>query len=131
MRTALAGFNFASMSNSTSASPVVAESSSQLNPIAVFSALGSKIRWPIIQLLADGTPRTATDVASALGRDFDGVSKHLKVMRDAGVVDAGPGEDRRLLFFSIPPENRREAGVLDYGICTIRVATAKAAPAKD
>ena len=90
-----------------------------------------KIRWPIIKLLADGTPRTATDVASALGRDFDGISKHLRIMRDAGVVDAGPGEDRRLLFFSIPPEKRRVAGVLDYGVCTIRLGTAKTAPAKD
>lgn len=103
------------------------EPSSQLNPVAVFAALGSKIRWPIIQLLADGTPRTATDVASALGRDFDGISKHLRLMRSAGVVDAGPGADRRLVLFSIPPEKRREAGVLDYGICTVRVARTAAA----
>jgi hypothetical protein len=119
------------MSGSTSTSPVVAESSNQLNPIAVFFALGSKIRWPIVQLLADGTPRTATDVASALGRDFDGVSKHLRLMRDAGVVDAGPGEDRRLLFFFIPAANRQEPGLLDYGICTVRVATARPTIAKD
>lgn len=115
------------MSLSASPSPVVTEPSSQLNPVAVFAALGSKIRWPIIQLLADGTPRTATDVASALGRDFDGISKHLRLMRSAGVVDAGPGADRRLVLFSIPPEKRREAGVLDYGICTVRVARTAAA----
>ena len=119
------------MSDSTSASPVVTESSNQLNPVAVFAALGSQVRWPIIQLLADGTPRTATDVASALGRDFDGVSKHLRLMRDAGVVAGEPGEDRRLLFFFIPAENRRDAGVLDYGICTIRLALVKMAVAKD
>ena len=125
------GFNFAAMSDSTSASPVVAESSSQLNPIAVFSALGSKIRWPIIQLLADGTPRTATDLASAFKRDFDGISKHLRLMRDAGVVETGPGEDHRLLFYSIPAANRREPGMLDYGCCTIRMATAKPDLPKD
>jgi hypothetical protein len=34
--------------------------------------LGSKTRWPIIQLLADGKPRTATDVATVVKRDFDG-----------------------------------------------------------
>ncbi|HXE42619.1 MAG TPA: helix-turn-helix domain-containing protein, partial [Candidatus Baltobacteraceae bacterium] len=87
---------------------------SQLDPVAVFAALGSDIRWPIIQLLADGTPRTATDVASALKRDFDGVSKHLRLMRDAGVVDCRAGEDRRLLFFSISPAMRRNPGVIDY-----------------
>ena len=65
------------MNDATSSTQVGSELSQQLNPVAVFFALGSKIRWPIIQLLADGTPRTATDVASALGRDFDGVSKHL------------------------------------------------------
>lgn len=119
------------MNDAISTSRVSSEPARQLNPIVVFEALGSKIRWPIIQLLADGTPRTATDVASVLKRDFDGVSKHLRLMRDAGVVDAKPGEDRRLLFFFIPPENRREAGVLDYGICTIRVATAKQAVTKD
>lgn len=119
------------MNSSTSSASVVAEPANQLNPIAVFAALGSKIRWPIIQLLADGTPRTTTDLASALGRDFDGISKHLRLMREAGVVVAGPGEDRRVLFFFIPPANRRETGVLDYGICTIRVATAKPARIKD
>jgi hypothetical protein len=38
---------------------------------------------------------------------------------------------RRYVFFSIPPANRREAGMVDYGICTIRVATVKVAVAKD
>jgi len=103
----------------------------QLDPVSVFFALGSKVRWPIIQLLADGTPRTATDVASALGRDFDGVSKHLKLMAEAGVVLSELGDDRRYVFFSIPPENRREAGLVNYGICTIRVSTVKVAVAKD
>ena len=52
-------------------------------------------------------------------------------MRDAGVVDAEPGEDRRFLFFFIPAANRQEPGVLDYGICTLRVATARPTTAKD
>jgi len=35
------------------------------------------------------------------------------------------------MAFSIPPENRQEAGGLDHGICTVRLATAMPAPAKD
>jgi DNA-binding transcriptional ArsR family regulator len=116
------------MSDAPSSSPTGTVTLQRLNPVAVLAALGSKIRWPIVQLLADGTPRTATDVASALKRDFDGVSKHLRLMRDAGVVDAMPGEDRRLLFFFIPGQNRQQPGVLDYGVCTVRVATAKPPP---
>lgn len=119
------------MSDAAPNSSDCGQPAAQLDPVAVFSALGSKVRWPIIQLLADGTPRTATDVASALHRDFDGVSKHLKLMAEAGVVLSEPGDDRRYVFFSIPPEKRREAGVLDYGICTVRVATVKVAVAKD
>jgi len=120
----LTAFNFAAMNESTS-------SSSTINPADLFFALGSEVRWPIFQLLADGQPRTATEVAAALGRDFDGVSKHLRLMSEAGVVSAKPGSDRRYLFFSIPPANRQMPGVVDYGICTVRVASAKSAAMKD
>ena len=100
---------------------VLPQPTQPLNAIAVFEALGSKIRWPILLLLADGKPRTATDVASVLGRDFDGVSKHLRLLRAAGLVDWRVGEDRRLLLFSIPEKYRREPGVLDFGVCTVRL----------
>jgi predicted transcriptional regulator len=98
-----------------------AQTEQPLNAIAVFEALGSKVRWPIIQLLADGKPRTATDVAAVLGRDFDGVSKHLRLLRTIGLVDWCVGQDRRLLFFSIPEKYRRQPGLLDYGVCTVRL----------
>ena len=45
-----------------------AQPTQPLNAIAVFEALGGKIRWPIIRLLADGEPRTATDVCSVRAR---------------------------------------------------------------
>jgi predicted transcriptional regulator len=92
-----------------------------LNAIAVFAALGSKSRWPIMQLLADGKPRTATDVATVLKRDFDGVSKHLRLLRSVGLVAWAEGADRRLLFFSIPEKHRLVPEVLDYGVCTVRL----------
>ena len=99
--------------------------------MALFAALGSKHRWPIIELLADGTPRTATDVAAFLKRDFDGVSKHLRLMWLAGAVQAERGEDRRLLFFSIPSEWRRNPGEINFGLATVRLASVKQAPGKD
>lgn len=86
-----------------------------------FFALGSDVRWAIFQLLADGKPRRATDLAAVLKRDFDGVSKHLRMMRQAGVVSVVAGEDRRYVWFAIPSKYRREPGVVDYGMCRILV----------
>lgn len=121
------------MVDQTSSSTSGAETpgSSNLIPADFFFALGSDVRWAIFQLLADGRPRRAIDVATVLKRDFDGVSKHLRLMREAGVVSVLAGEDRRYVWFAIPPKYRREAGVVDYGLCAIRLPQAKMAMAKD
>ena len=92
-----------------------------LDFIEVFALLGSESRWPIMRLLADGKPRTATQVAAVLNRDFDGVSKHLRLMREAGLLECQAGEDRRYLLFYLPEAYRRVPGVLDFGVCTIRL----------
>lgn len=92
-----------------------------LDPVAVLFALGSPVRWPMVRLLAGGQPMTATQVAAAFERDFDAIAKHLRVMRDAGVLESCCGEDRRLQFFYIPAAFRREPDVLDFGFCRIRL----------
>lgn len=112
------------MNDASSQTPVVPLPSVSLDPVTVFSMLGSKTRWPILQLLADGKPRMATEVASALKRDFDGVSKHLRLMEEAGVLDWCSGEDRRMVLFFVPEAYRRVAGVLDFGVCTVRLPAA-------
>lgn len=73
----------------------------------------------MLKLMVKHGPLCASQLATMLKRDFDGVSKHLRVMRTAGVVRATPGEDRRLLFFAIPAVNQPEPGLLDYG--TVRL----------
>jgi len=93
-----------------------------MNVADFFAAMGSAVRWPVIQMLASGKAMTATEVAAALRRDFDGVSKHLRILREAGVVASKEGEDRRQILFYIPAENRPEPGILDYGFCRIRIA---------
>jgi hypothetical protein len=94
---------------------------SKLDLLEVLAAVGSPSRWPTIELLADGRERIATEVAQELGRDFDAVAKHLRVLRDVGVALARDGEDRRLTFFYIPSCYRPEPGVLDFGCCVIYV----------
>lgn len=111
---------------SSPASGAEAPGVSNLNPADFFFALGSDVRWAIFTLLADGKARRASDVAVVLKRDFDGVSKHLRLMREAGVVSVIAGEDRRYVWFAIPSKYRREPGVVDYGMCKILVPPAPA-----
>ncbi len=90
-----------------------------LDPAAFFAALGSAVRWEMVKRMADGTELSATDMAAALQRDFDGVRKHLQVLASAGVVACRPGADRRSVVYSVPAANRPQPGVLDYGFCRL------------
>lgn len=95
-----------------------------LDPAKAFAALGNPLRWSIYQMLAEGRAMSASEVAAVVKRDFDGVSKHLRVMRAAGVLTSKRGEDRRLELYYIPETIRRADGVVDLGFCAIRVSTA-------
>ncbi|HXE42264.1 MAG TPA: hypothetical protein VN516_04485 [Candidatus Baltobacteraceae bacterium] len=99
-------------------------SKAQLNPTDIFSALSNDIRWQAMKLMADGTKIRATDLAAAVKRDFDNCSKHLTILRESGAVDWVYGEDRRMLFYFIPEKFRTEPGVVDYGFCQLRFASA-------
>jgi len=98
--------------------PVVA--APQLNPVDVFFAIGHELRWQMLQMLAGGAALCARDVAAALQRDFDGVRKHLLVLRDAGAVVAKPATDARFILYSIPEQYRTQPGTVDYGCCVVR-----------
>jgi hypothetical protein len=69
----------------------MSDSTSGLEPVAVFAALASPLRWQILQMLKSGEALTASQVATVVERDFDGISKHLRVMRAAGVLESQPG----------------------------------------
>jgi len=102
--------------------PVASTSGPGIDPAAAFAALGNPLRWAIYQMLARGEALTASQAAGRLKRDFDGVSKHLRVMRSAGVVASRRSEeDGRLELYYIPTALRRADGVVDLGFCAIRV----------
>jgi predicted transcriptional regulator len=92
------------------------------DPVALFTVLASPLRWQILQMLKSGETLSASEVAAALKRDFDGVSKHLRLMQKAGVLGLQFGADRRFTEYFIPAEFRREPGVLDFGVCRVRLA---------
>jgi predicted transcriptional regulator len=96
-----------------------------MDPAKAFAALGNPMRWHIFQMLVGGKAMSASQVAAVLKRDFDGVSKHLRLMRAAGVLASKRGEDRRLELYHIPPELLRADGVVDLGFCAIRLYESK------
>lgn len=79
-------------------------------------------------MLADGRAMSATEVAGVLKRDFDGISKHLRVLRSAGVVRSRPGDDQRVVVFEIPEANRPKPGVLVYGFIRLTLSDHSQSP---
>ena len=71
---------------------------------AVWGALGDRTRRSIVLLLAEG-PSPVGKLADALPVSRPAVSQHLKVLKDAGLVDEEPEGTRRIYRLN-------EAGVL-------------------
>jgi DNA-binding transcriptional ArsR family regulator len=63
--------------------------------IHTFTALAEPNRFAIVELLRDG-PRAVNDIATELDLRQPLVSKHLKVLSDAGVVAARVDAQRRI-----------------------------------
>lgn len=62
---------------------------------AVLSALADASRRTLVQALASG-PATAGDLAALLPIARPGVSRHLRVLREAGLVDVRKEAQRRV-----------------------------------
>ena len=60
-----------------------------------FGALSDRTRRSIVLLLAE-QPRAVGEIASALPVSRPAVSQHLKVLKDAGLVDEEPVGTRRV-----------------------------------
>ncbi len=76
----------------------MADQASESVAAAVFSALADPNRRAILAALAASGPCTATDLTNALPITRQGIAKHLTLLADAGLVDAEPGEGRRILY---------------------------------
>jgi DNA-binding transcriptional ArsR family regulator len=62
--------------------------------MTAYAALAEPSRRRILDLLRGGE-RSVNDLAGRLKRSQPGVSKHLKVLRDAGLVEVRPDGKRR------------------------------------
>jgi len=67
----------------------------------VLRALADDSRRTVLEALADG-PATAGDLAALLPIARPGVSRHLRVLREAGLVDVRQEAQRRI--YSLRPE---------------------------
>ena len=92
----------------------------------VLAALGNRLRWQMFRQLADGSPLHAAQVAKDFGREFDGISKHLRILRRAGLLRSRPAAaDRRVTEYFVQQEFRRIAGEIDLGFCLLRIREAR------
>jgi DNA-binding transcriptional ArsR family regulator len=67
-------------------------------------ALADPTRRRILEILAQA-PHTATQIHDAFPIAAPAVSRHLRVLRDAGlIVDQGVPDDRRVRLYALAPE---------------------------
>ena len=71
----------------------------------VFQVLADPTRRSILDLLTEGE-RAAGEIEGALGLTQPGTSKHLRVLRDAGLVTVRKDAQRRV--YRLEPEGLRE-----------------------
>jgi len=65
-------------------------------------ALGDESRRTLVEALAEG-PATAGELAALLPIARPGVSRHLRVLREAGLVDVRPDAQRRVYLLRLEP----------------------------
>ena len=71
----------------------------------MLQALADPTRLGVVQLLSNG-PRRAGELAEARGISAPAMSKHLRVLLQAGIVaDERPPEDARARVFRLRPES--------------------------
>lgn len=78
-----------------------------MNPV-IFSALAEPNRFHIVELLRE-RPRPVGDLVNNLRMGQPQVSKHLKVLADAGIVDVHPLKNMRI--YELSPKRFQEIDV--------------------
>jgi DNA-binding transcriptional ArsR family regulator len=90
--------------------------------IAALKALGEETRLRILRLLFK-EPLSVNEIADRLGVSQYNVSKHLRILREAGLLQLQKAGKQRLYFVGDELKARVAANnnVLDLGCCTFRL----------
>ncbi len=110
------------MSDSLPDAPVepTSESAKAMLPFTeVTKVLGEPLRWAMLRELAEGKPLMVVELAGRVGKPAGLVSKHLAVLRQAGLVDI----KQRLHFLRHEFIADTDTRVLDLGYCLLRLDT--------
>jgi DNA-binding transcriptional ArsR family regulator len=81
--------------------------------LETFRALAEPNRFQIVELLLDG-PRAVGDLVERLGVPQPQVSKHLRVLSEAGLVDARVDAQRRIYALRPAPLQELEVWIEKY-----------------
>ena len=78
------------------------------DPVPVFAALGDATRLALVDRLSDGQPRSISQLIQGLGLTRQGVTKHLRVLEQAGIVRLSRvGRESRFAYVPEPIEGVR------------------------
>src|SRR5215213_477281 len=78
-----------------------------LKSAALFAALGDGTRLEIVARLADGSQQSITQLTEDAGVTRQAITKHLKVLENAGVVHSA--KSGRETLFALQPRSLAEA----------------------
>ena len=81
--------------------------------INAFQALADPTRRRLVEALRGGE-RAVNDLVAAVGIDQSGVSRHLRILHDAGFVRVRPEGPRRLYSLRAGPFRELDAWVARY-----------------
>jgi DNA-binding MarR family transcriptional regulator len=83
---------------------------------AFFVAIGNLTRWQVLREIMDTGPITVTELAERFGTTVDSMSKHVAVLRKAGIVTFGRGHLYRIVETYFPNPEKRE---LNFGFLVL------------
>ena len=86
---------------------------------SILKAFADRSRLRLVKLLLAGD-RSVNDLSDELGLSQYNVSKHLRVLKHAGIVDMRAVAQRREHFIAKPFRKRlqKKGPVLDFGCCS-------------
>lgn len=90
--------------------------------LPLLRALADTTRLGLVRALAQGE-QPVTALAEGLGITVYNASRHLKVLRDAGLVEVDVSAQQRIYRLTTPTaaELRRNRKILELGCCSFRL----------
>ena len=87
---------------------------------ALLTVISDPTRWRILSELIDSNGLIVAEIAELIGATPDRTSKHLAVLRDAGIVTLGRNRLYQLRPEFIADKTKR---IVDFGYCLLRLKT--------